>query len=249
MHGRLEVTDSPSGVRVLTLCNPSRKNALDAGVLEALRAALMAPPSVRALLIRGAGQGIFSAGYDLNELAAYRSGDPLPDDLVADVLDGLSGHALPSIALVTGPAFGAACELAMACDVRVGDAAARFCMPPVKLGLVYTRRGFERVASRVGVSAARFLFLTGRTVEAERALQLGLLDVLEPQAETMAFALAADLAAASPTAIRGTKAGLALVGRPAASADEVAEYERLRVASYSSEETRALVAAAAGQRK
>ncbi len=236
---------------MLTLSNPSRRNALDRAVLEALRVGLQVPASVRALLIRGAGNGIFSAGYDLNELAAYRTGDPLPDDLVADVLDGLSNHPLPSVALITGPAYGAGCELAMACDVRIGDLSARFCMPPVKLGLVYSRRGFARVASRVGLSAARFLFLTGRTVEAERAFQLGMLDVLdtEGQAETTAFSIAADLAAASPTAIAGTKAGLNLVGRADASAAEVAEYERLRVASYSSEETRALVAAAATKRK
>jgi enoyl-CoA hydratase/carnithine racemase len=102
---------------------------------------------------------------------------------------------------------------------------------------VYSRQGFERIAHRVGISAARFLFLTGRVVEAERAFGLGLIDLLEPDAEATAMALARELAAASPVAIRGTKVGLGLLQR--ASPEAVAHFERLRLESYSSEDTRA----------
>ncbi len=234
MRPSLEVTDSPSGVRVLTLSNPSKRNALDRATLEALRAALRAPATVRAFLIRGAGEGVFCAGYDLNELAAYQSSEQPPDEHVADVLDGLTNSPLPSVALITGPAFGAGCELAMACDVRVGSEAARFCMPPVKLGLVYSRRGFSRIASRVGASAARFLFLTGRQVKGERALQLGLLDVLDAAAEAEAVSLAIELAQASPIAIEGTKA----LFEASPSAELISRYERLRSASFEAEALR-----------
>lgn len=233
MAASLEVTDSPSGVRVLTLSNPSKRNALDKATLEALRAALEPPASVRAFLVRGA--GVFCAGYDLNELAAYQVGEQPPDEHVADVLDGLTNSPLPSVALITGPAFGAGCELAMACDVRVGSDAARFCMPPVKLGLVYSRRGFARIASRVGASAARFLFLTGRQVQGERALQLGLLDVLDAAAEAEAESLAIELAQASPIAIEGTKALFAPTPGD--------RYEALRAASFDPVALRARLAA------
>ena len=245
MAASLEVSDLATGVRVLTLSNTAKRNALDKGVLEQLREALRVPPGIRALLLRGAGEGIFCAGYDLHELAAYREGEVLPDDHVADVLDGLTHHRLPSVALINGPAFGAGCELAMACDLRVGDPAARFCMPPVKLGLVYSRKGFERVASRVGVSAARFLFLTGRPVTADRALQLGLVDLLAIDAKSAAaeaHTLADELASASPAAIEGTKAGLALLG-PSASPETLSRYQQLRAESFTSGETKARLSA------
>ena len=134
--GLVEVDDSPTGVRVLTLSNPSKRNALDKAMLAALRDALGCGPAIRSLLIRAAPNGAFCAGYDLNELAKLTEGEVLPDDHVAEVLDLISNHSLPSVALVTGAAFGAGCELAMACDVRVGDEGARFSMPPVKLGRV-----------------------------------------------------------------------------------------------------------------
>lgn len=247
MAAALMVTDEPSGVRVLTLSNPARRNALDAVVLEQLREAVRAPPpSVRAFLVRAEGTGVFSAGYDLHALAAREPGQPLPDEHVAEVLDALSRHALPSVGLITGPAFGAGCELAMACDLRVGDGQARFCMPPVKWGLVYSLAGFKRLQDCVGPSAARFLFLSGRPVDAERALHLGLLHLLEPtgQAERVAEALAAQLAASSPIAIEGTKAGLALAGDSAATSDALAHFERLHHASFDDQDARGRLKAA-----
>ena len=241
------VSDSAQGVRTLTISNPARRNALDADLLTQLNRSLDAPRSIRAFLVRGAGES-FSAGYDLNELAKWQPSELLPDDRVADVLDVLMNHRLPSVALVTGPAFGAGCELAMACDVRVGSVAARFCMPPARLGLVYSQPGFKRFISRIGPQATRFLFLTGRQVEAERALQLGLLDLLEPtDAETTATMLAEELAATSSIALEGTKAALALAVDAGPSDDERDHVAALRRASYEDPATRAKVIARLGK--
>ncbi len=243
--GAVLVTDEADGVRVLTLSNPSRKNALDPAMLEQLRDAVAAPPPhIRCLLIRGAGDGIFCAGYDLNVLAARDARERLPDDHIAEVFDVLSQHRLPSVALITGPAYGAGCELAMACDLRVGDGRAHFRMPPLSLGLVYGLKGLARIASRVGVSATRFLFLSGHTVEAPRALQLGLLDLLETDAERSARALATQLAQVPEVAVEGTKLGLTLLGTPPAASFE-REYERfetLRRRSFDPEAVRARLA-------
>lgn len=236
MAATLEVTDVADGVRALTLAHPARKNALDAGFLDALEAALSQGAGVRAWLVRAAGEGIFSAGYDLTALNGFAEGTPLPDERLGEVFDLLAQHPAPSVALVTGPAVGAGCELAAACDFRVGNASARFSMPPAKLGVVYALKGLRRLSARVGEQAARRMFLTGRPVDAAAAERIGLLDVLAADAEAQALAWCTELALNAPLAVRGMKRGFELLS--GASALELEEYQALRRASFNSEDAR-----------
>lgn len=241
MAATLLTKDLPGGVRELTVSNPARKNALDDALLEALDAALAVSDGVRAWLVRGAGQGIFSAGYDLTSLISSQPDAQLPDERLGEVLDRLSRHPAPSVALVTGPAIGAGCELAVACDFRVGDPHAVFSMPPAKLGVVYALKGLKRFVARVGVGRTRYLFLTGRRVSADEALRCGLLDFLAADAqaaEEEARALCEELAANAPQAIRGLKRGLALLEEGGGSAEERAEYEVLRRQSFNSRDAK-----------
>jgi enoyl-CoA hydratase/carnithine racemase len=236
MPATLQVEDLADGVRALTLSHPERKNALDAGFLDALEEALGQGAGVRAWLVRGAGDGVFSAGYDLTALNGFPPGSPLPDERLGHVLDRLTFHPAPSVALLTGLAVGAGCELAAACDFRVGNASARFSMPPAKLGVVYALKGLRRLCSRVGEQAARRMFLTGRPVEAESAARLGLLDVLAVDAEAEAMALCSELAANAPLAVQGMKRGFQLLG--GASEADLEGYEVLRRSSFNSEDAR-----------
>jgi enoyl-CoA hydratase/carnithine racemase len=234
MAACLEVSDAPGGVRVLTLSNSRKRNALDAGVLEALADALVTPDPVRAWMVRGAGEDAFCAGYDLTALQTHQAGDRLPDERLGEVLDLLGRHPAPSVALVTGPAIGAGCELAVACDFRVGDLRARFAMPPAKLGVVYALKGLQRLQARVGEGFARWLFLTGRRVDAATAHARGLLDLLEADAPAAALALCAELAANAPLALAGIKQGLRLLEDAGGDPPERAAYEALRQASFAS---------------
>ena len=236
MPALLQVSDVADGVRALTLSHPERKNALDPGFLDALELALANGAGVRAWLLRSTGPGPFSAGYDLNALNGFPEGRALPDERLGQVFDLLSLHPAPSVALVTGLAVGAGCELAAACDFRVGDAGAKFAMPPAKLGVVYALKGLKRLSSRVGEQAARRMFLTGRAVDAQSALRLGLLDVLAVDAEKEALALCAELAANAPMAVQGMKLGFRLMH--GAAEPELVEYERLRRVSFNSEDAR-----------
>lgn len=238
MAATLDVKDLPGGVRALTVSNPARKNALDDGLLEQLARALEGADGVRAWLVRGAGTGIFSAGYDLTSLSEYQPGTRLPDERLGEVLDALSRHPAPSVALVTGPAIGAGCELAVACDFRVGDARALFAMPPAKIGVVYALKGMQRLIARVGEGRARYLFLTGRRLGADDALRSGLLDVLAEDAEAQALALCAELASNAPLAVRGMKQGLALLEEGGGTAEARAKYEALRRASFNSKDAK-----------
>lgn len=239
MPATLGIDDLGGGVRQLTLAHPERRNALDDGLLEALAAAVADGAGVRAWLVCGAGERIFSSGYDLSSLSPVAPGAPLPDERIGEVFDALVNHPAPSVALVTGPAFGAGCELALACDFRVGDAHAVFCMPPARLGVVYALKGMARLVDRIGVGRARFMFLTGRRCGADEALRMGLLDVLEPtaaEARDDAVALCRELAQAAPLAVAGMRRGFALLAKGGGSADERAEYDALRRVSFNSDD-------------
>ncbi|HSP78968.1 MAG TPA: enoyl-CoA hydratase/isomerase family protein, partial [Myxococcaceae bacterium] len=202
----LQVEDLEEGIRVLTLSNPARRNALDDGLLARLDEALTsATGRVRALLIRGEG-GTFCSGYDLNLLSAP-SGGRLPDDALVACLSRLEAHPVPSVALVRGAAFGAGFDLAASCDFRVGAEDSVFCMPPARLGIVYSLEGLARVARLVGVARAKSLFLTGRRLAAEEARDWGVLDECHPVAEIeeRALALCRTLASQAPLAVAGMK--------------------------------------------
>ncbi len=237
MHPTVEVEDREDGVRVLTLANPSRRNALDDGMLARLEAALALPPSVRALLVRGAG-GTFCSGYDLTSLAPPAEEGRLPDDALMAVFSRLEQHPVPSVALVQGAAFGAGFDMATACDFRVGTPETVFCMPPARLGVVYSEEGMARAARAVGLARARLLFLTARKLEGEAALAWGLLDEChpEPQAEQAALALCQTLASHAPLAVAGMKEALRLLGQPTLSEQERARVHALRAQAFHSED-------------
>ena len=237
MPAAFTLADCGDGVRSLTLSNPARKNALDDVALEQLRAALAGPDPVRCWLIRGEGQGAFSSGYDLSSLTEVGEG-PLPDEAIGDVCDLLQRHPAPSVALVTGPAFGAGCELACACDFRIGDAKAVFCLPPAKIGVVYAARGIRRVAALTGLGRAKWMLLTGARIEAEEARSFGLLDVLTADAEVRAMAVCRELAAAAPLAIAGMKKTFSALMNGGPSADEGKALEQLRRAAFNSADAR-----------
>jgi enoyl-CoA hydratase/carnithine racemase len=235
----LRIEELGGGVRCLKLSNPERKNALDAGSLRHLAEAVTAADAahVRCWLVRSEGEPIFSSGYDVSALDAVGEG-ALPDDLLGEVLDLLQRHPAPSVALLTGPAFGAGCELACACDFRVGDTRAAFCLPPAKLGVVYAPRGIRRVAALTGLGRAKWMLLTGRKVEAAEAKEFGLLDVLTPLdfAEDGALELTQQLAAAAPLAVGGMKRIFAALASGGPTAEETEAIDGLRRAAFNSQD-------------
>jgi methylglutaconyl-CoA hydratase len=225
----LEVHDGAlAGLATVTLADPDRRNimgppmfdGLEASILqlEALTAAsrfhaLREPPparAVRVVRVRALGSA-FCAGFDLGLLAE----DPDPaQPLLASFLRRLAGctrrlRALPavSVAVVQGPALAGGCALAMACDLAIGGPSARFGYPVHAIGLSPAVSG-PVLDARVGSGATRAMFVGGEPVDAERALHLGLLHRLAPDADTLAStaeALAAKLLASGPHALAATK--------------------------------------------
>lgn len=205
-------TKDADGVRTITFANRRKKNALDEPLLERLRAAFDVPErgEVRAFLLEAEAEegGPFCAGYDLSSLVEAGADGPLPDDNLAAVLASIARHPVPSVVCLTGAAYGAGCDLASACDFRVGSASALFVMPPARLGVVYAEQGLARMARHLGFTRAKYLFLTGRRLDSEGAERWGLLDERHPtdaQARAAALALARELAAQAPLAVGGMK--------------------------------------------
>jgi enoyl-CoA hydratase/carnithine racemase len=237
MQPTVEVEDREDGIRVLTLVNPARRNALDDRMLGLLDAALAPPPHIRTFLVRGAG-GTFCSGYDLLSLGLPTAEGGLPDDLLMSFLDRLQRHPVPSVALVQGAAFGAGFDLAASCDFRVGSPETTFCMPPARLGLVYSEEGMARTARLVGLARAKAIFLTAQKVDGETAFTWGLLDECHPahRVEEGALELCRTLATNAPLAVSGMKEVLGLLSQPPISEQQRARLRALRAAAFRSED-------------
>jgi enoyl-CoA hydratase/carnithine racemase len=131
----------------------------------------------RALVLTGSGQRFFSAGADIKEFGGGGSGLGGAIDLTLR----FERSRLPIIAAVNGIAFGGGCELSLACDVRLAANTARFGQPEIKIGIIPGWGGTQRLPRLIGKARATELLLTGDPVDAERALQVGLVsEVVEP---------------------------------------------------------------------
>ncbi|CAN7142198.1 enoyl-CoA hydratase-related protein [Variovorax sp. LjRoot84] len=164
---------------VLTIRRSTSLNALNFELLEEMGEYLdqLKASRARALIITGEGEKAFCAGADIKELqqrglAAQREGAELGQGVFA-LLDRLP---IPSIALVNGFAFGGGCELALACTLRIALPNAKFGLPEVKLGLIPGYGGTQRLPRLVGQGRALEMVMTGRTVDAEEALAIGLVN-------------------------------------------------------------------------
>jgi len=198
----------------LTLNDPERANPLSAAMADTLRGALQAAardPVVRAVILTGAGRH-FSAGADLNSLAAIAAGGD-PEANLADsrrlewLYAVLLGHPKLTVAAVRGAAVAGGCGLATACDLVVAERSARFAYTEVKIGFVPALVS-TFLTRRVAGHVARRLLLDPEMLDGERALSLGLADDLaddgagEERARERALALCRKV---SPAALEATK--------------------------------------------
>jgi len=201
------------GVATLCLNRPRHLNRLHREDLLALLGhfeRLAADPAPRALVLTGSGR-VFCAGFNLDELEG--ASDPRLFERTVDALEALP---LPTIARLNGSVYGGATDLALACDWRIGVAGMELRMPAARLGLHYYPNGLRRYVSRLGLGAAKRLFLLAESVGADELLRIGYLDTLVADAAALdaeVARLAALLAANAPLAVRGMKASLDEIAR------------------------------------
>ena len=190
----------------LTLLREAAHNRLgeaDLQRLEALIEQIDAQTYIRVAILTGSGTKCFSAGFEIDEI---ESAD-WEENQFERTVRRLEAARPVVICALNGSVYGGACELALACDFRIGVIGMELRLPPAALGLVYFASGLKRIVSRIGLGAAKRLLLTGERMNGETLLNIGFLDrLVEPEALAgECDALAARIAALSPRAVEGMK--------------------------------------------
>ncbi len=198
-------------VAVLTVNRPKALNALNADTLDEILQAVAqvaADKEARVLLITGGGDKAFIAGADI---AAMQNMSALEGQAFSEqgqrVMQAIEALPIPVIALVNGYALGGGCELAMSCDWIIASERAVFGQPEVNLGIPPGFGGTQRLARLVGRARALEFVTTGRSVKAEEALRIGLVNDVVAAAQLMEKGLEAArlVAAKAPVAVRVAK--------------------------------------------
>jgi enoyl-CoA hydratase/carnithine racemase len=209
----LSENGSPMSLRVadsvveITLNRPPA-NALGLPIIEGLHRGLDAADALPAkvIVVSSALPGFFAAGADIKHMSSVDAESfSAYGDALRGAVERLAAHPAVSVAAVDGLALGGGLELAMACSLRVGGAGARFGLPEVKLGLIPGAGGTQRLPHLVGRGRALDIMLTGREVDADEALRIGLIDRLadpDTTARAIALELATSLTGASSPAQR-----------------------------------------------
>ena len=202
-----------AGVAVVTINRPERLNALNAKLREALRDAfdgLGRDPSVRAVVLTGAGGRAFAAGADIGDFAARTPEQQRRAYAERRIFETVADFELPVIAAIHGFCIGGGTELALACDIRVADPSARISQAEIRLGLIPGGGGTQRLPRLVGRGWASILTFTGDFITARDALRIGLVDELvEPNMHVeRAVELGQRMARWSPVALRLAKKSL-----------------------------------------
>jgi len=195
-------------IALVTLNRPEARNAISPEVSQTMAGLLdeiEADPALRAVVLTGNGE-VFCAGADLKVVAQGKAND------IARGKGGFAGIATrdfskPLIAAVNGPALAGGFEIVLSCDLVVAAETARFGIPEVKRGLMAAAGGLIRLPKRVPLTIALELAMTGDPIDAQRALQLGLVNQVVPadQVVSAAIALAERIGENSPIAVRNSR--------------------------------------------
>lgn len=254
--GKVRLDFPADAVARLTISNPSKRNALDHEILDAITATvprLDRGIDVRCLVITG-DDPVFSAGYDIGDIPA-ESFETDAEALVAhpftDALDAIEDFPWPTVAALNGHCLGGALELAVTCDLRISAPQTKLGMPPAKLGLIYGHTGLIRFVRTIGLPRTRELFYTGDMLSAGRADEIGLVNrVIDGDFEERSVALAAGIAANAPLSMRGNKQALrTITDNPVLSDEQVQDLVELRESCFTSEDFREGITAFGEKRK
>lgn len=206
----LAIARPRSGVAVVTLDRPDRRNAGDLALWVGVRDAFerLAVEDVRAAILTGAG-GHFCAGNDIKAYAVVRH-DTVAEsawmEAIRAAYDAIRGAPFPVVAAIRGNCVGAGCGLAMSCDFRLAAHDARFCIPAARLGILYPAEQTRRLAAHIGIGNARRWLYTAALHDAAAALRDGFIDrVVDGDVVAEAIAFASEFVQSAPLSIAGAK--------------------------------------------
>ena len=201
-------------ILTLVLNRPEKRNALTPDMLILLHETLVQAShddDIHAVVIRGKGDKAFSSGYDVSAIPTRVS--PELQALLDEkspfglALDSIVNYPYPVIAMLNGFAFGGACDLSVACDLRIAADDIQMGMVPARLGMVYFPDGIQRFIRAIGWPNTKEMFFTARRYKAEQLKAMGLVNYLTPREdlETFTYALAEEISQNAPLALKGMK--------------------------------------------
>lgn len=210
MNFQTITTSLANEIFIITINRPDKLNALNKTVIEELSTAIdevINNPGIRSAIITGSGPKAFVAGADISEFASLNAsgGKALAQKGQDLVFTKIENSPKPIIAAVNGFALGGGCELAMSCHFRIAADNAKFGQPEVNLGLIPGYGGTQRLVQLIGKGRAMELLMTGNMIDANTALQYGLVNHVVPHEELL-------LKAKSILDIINSKAPLAVAG-------------------------------------
>ena len=208
------------GIATIRLNRPAVANRIepaDLNTLADLFERIDGDPAIRVLVLTGTGR-IFSSGYHLGDLQDRASGDeaaPRRDLSFEDMANKLENLRVPTICKLNGGVYGGSTDLALCCDFRIGDASAQMFMPAARLGLHYYESGMVRYVTRLGINAAKQLFLTARKIQADEMFRIGYLTTLceTGKLDTTVDELVKDLLGLAPLSVAGMKRAINEIAR------------------------------------
>jgi enoyl-CoA hydratase/carnithine racemase len=247
-------------IGIITFNRPAQHNALSPELLDKLcevLAAWAASGEVRVVILTGAGDKAFSAGYDINAIATVgpehkASVDNEPQQTPFERgLTAVKNFPYPTIAMLNGHCFGGALHMALCCDMRIAADHIAMAMPPAKLGVVYGAEGLAQFIQVLGSAKAREMFFTGRTYKGGQISEMGLAGQLVPakDLEHTVLAMAEDIALNAPLALRGIKRIMNIVEQPILSDAQEREAHELVAGSFRSSDLKEGQAAFLEKRK
>ncbi len=199
----------------ITIDRPEVRNALDLQTVNELHSVITEVQGLEdaaVAVITGSGEKVFVSGADIRDIRSRNKLDALKG-INSRLFKAIEDCEKPVIAAVNGLALGGGCELALSCDIRVCSENAKFGLPEASLGIIPGAGGMYRMSRVVGVGITKELILTGEAMDAQRALQVGLVSRVVPQGELLKTAeqIAQKILSRGPLAIRLAKRSLNLI--------------------------------------
>jgi enoyl-CoA hydratase/carnithine racemase len=210
MAGEVLTLERKQNYAIITLNRPEKRNALNEAMLRALDEAIVAienDKEIRAAIIRGNG-GSFCSGLDLAEAEKLEGGhSPVGIERVFRKLENVS---VPTIAAMQGSALAGGCELGLHCDLRIGAEDLRMGMTVARVGLLVPYDFIRKLIEVIGAANTAQIIYTAEPVDAKRALAMGMVHEIVPNAklEEAAVALAQKVSANAPLSLRTMKKSL-----------------------------------------
>jgi enoyl-CoA hydratase/carnithine racemase len=213
MNDHLILTEKQGRIGFVIFNRPEKRNSLNSQMLQMLPGILLKftqDPELRVIIFRGSGEIAFCAGGDITEFKKYgesRQNAEKWHEVLVGAIESIYNLMIPTVAMVHGPAAGAGCEIAMACDIRIVADDGQFGITGSRLGFPIPFRNAVRLVSLVGPANAKKMLYTGEFISAPEAFRIGLatwvVDKLD--LETRTLELAREIASKAPLAQRAIK--------------------------------------------